>query len=426
VRGFILQGLRALSLDAEDFDAETGQIDGTTAHAIERIIGILTLESGYALGENGNLSTEMSASWTRYSGDHKYIPRARVIPFYLPQFHAFPENDAWWGTGFTEWANVSAGKPVFLGHNQPFLPADLGFYDLSNPSVSRKQYELATGAGIEGFMYYYYWFAGKKLMDMPIANLIASEGDTPFCIMWANENWTRRWDGSSENVLIAQDYDEVPATQFIHDVIHHLTDSRYIRIDDKPVISVYRITQIPDYADVLEYWRTAAIAAGLPGLTIVTVDVGRSMDGIEGDLRDHGLDAYLEFAPHNRAWKLQSRETLAVDPRFQGNILSYASMARDSEAQLREPLESGRYPGVMVNFDNTARRQWQPDLWYGSNPYTFRRWLNSAISAIADRDRDHRVLFLNAWNEWAEGTVLEPSQRFGRTYLLAVRDVLYR
>ncbi|TFD05748.1 glycosyl transferase family 2 [Cryobacterium sandaracinum] len=426
VRGFILQALRSLSLEADDFDKETAQVDGTTAHAVERLIGVLALEAGYELRETGELLAGASEGWCHFEESQERLPRARVIPFYLPQFHAFPENESWWGAGFTEWSNVAAATPVFRGHNQPFLPADLGFYDLSSDTVRSRQYALAQMAGIEGFMYYYYWFAGKKLMDMPIENLVATDDDAPFCLMWANENWTRRWDGSAQNVLIAQDYAEVPATQFIHDVLHLITDPRYIRVDNKPLISVYRITQIPDYANVLDYWRTVAMEAGLDGLTIITVDVGHSMDGIEGDLDAHGLDAFLEFAPHNRRWTPQSREHLTVDPRFGGNILSYAAMASDSELQLRGPVSDQRFPGVMVNFDNTARRQWQPDLWYGSNPFTFRRWLNSAVSAIADRDRDHRLVFINAWNEWAEGTVLEPSQRFGRTYLLAVRDVLFR
>lgn len=426
IRGFLLQGLRALNLDPEDFDTESGQIDGTTAHAVERMVGVLTKEAGYSLVESSQLPPESSAAWRHFANSEPRVARARLIPFYLPQFHAFTENDSWWGTGFTEWSNVAAARPVFHGHNQPLLPSDLGFYDLSNDAVRGKQFALARSAGIEGFMYYYYWFAGKKLMNMPIENLLASNDQAPFCIMWANENWTRRWDGSTENVLIAQDYDEVPATQFIHDVLPLIKDSRYIRINNKPIISVYRITQIPDYAEVLAYWRSVAIAAGLDGLTIVTVDVGRSMDGIDGDLDAHGLDAFLEFAPHNREWISQDRGKLGVDSRFAGNILSYAAMASGSEAQLRQPVDVKRYPGVMVNFDNTARRQWQPDLWYGSNPFTFRRWLNSAVSAVSDRDRDQRVVFLNAWNEWAEGTVLEPSQPFGKTYLLAVRDVLFR
>lgn len=444
VRGFVLQGLRALDLIAEDFEEEAGQVDGTTAHAVERAIGILTREAGYRMAEvaavdggtvdgdsAGDAADEASArpeadGAEYFAPDAPRASRCRIVPFYLPQFHRFEENDRWWGRGFTEWSNVAAAKPVFHGHRQPMLPSDLGYYDLSSDAVRRDQYALARGAGIEGFMYYYYWFAGRKLMDGPVTRLVESDDDAPFCIMWANENWTRRWDGSEQNILIAQDYDEVPATQFIDDVIDLLKDPRYIRLDGKPLIAIYRPTQIPGFEDVLEHWRQVARDAGLGGLSIITVDVGRGMQGIEGDPLNHGIDAYLEFAPHNRRWTSVLREPLAVDARFQGNILSYAAMAHDAELALLEPVDERRYPGVMVNFDNTPRRQWQPDLWYGANPYTFRRWLDAAVSAVADRAPDQRMVFVNAWNEWAEGAVLEPSQRFGRSYLLATRDVVVR
>ena len=427
-RGFILQGLRALDLAAADFEKEHGQVDGTTAHAIERIIGIVTTEAGYDTRERSS-ATDIevdAAAWQRFENPAKRHARARVIPFYLPQFHRFDENDSWWGTGFTEWSNVTAGTPVFRGHNQPFLPAELGFYDLTSDEVREKQFALAEGAGIEGFMYYYYWFAGKKLMNLPIESLLASDSKTPFCIMWANENFTRRWDGSEKNILIGQDYDKVPATQFIHDVLPLITDERYIRIDDKPVLAVYRITQIPGYLEVLDYWQRIAREAGLNGLHLVTVDVGATMQGVEGTPADFGFDATLGFAPHNMYWKAQDRAELGVDRRLEGNIMNYGAMADRAEATLSEPVDEWRYPGVMVNFDNTARRQWMPDIWYGSNPYTFRRWLDSTVAAVADREYDKRVVFINAWNEWAESAVLEPSQRFGKTYLLAVRDALFR
>jgi lipopolysaccharide biosynthesis protein len=427
VRGFLLQGLRAFELSADDFEDEEGQVDATTAHAIERILGIVAGEAGYDVRDATSLTSERQAdAFTRYRPEFPAVPRARVIPFYLPQYHTFPENDEWWEKGFTEWSNVAAGTPLYPGHIQPLLPSELGFYDLRTPGVRDAQYDLATSMGIEGFMYYYYWFAGKKLMDMPIEDLVAGDADQRFCIMWANENWTRRWDGSEQNVLIAQDYDRVSAKQFIHDVLHLVTDPRYIRIDGKPVIAVYRITQIPDHVEVIAHWRQVAQDAGLPGLTIVTVDVGTAMQGIEGELAEHGLDAYLEFAPHNMFWGSLPRDNRGLDERFQGNLLSYNAMAERAEERLNRSAPEHRFPGVMVNFDNTARRQWQPDMWYGSNPYTFRRWLNTTVSAVSDRERDERVVFVNAWNEWAEGAVLEPSQRYGRTYLLAVRDVLFR
>ncbi|MFF9563403.1 glycoside hydrolase family 99-like domain-containing protein [Leifsonia sp. NPDC014704] len=427
IRGFLLQGLRAFAMDAEDFEPEAGQVDGTTAHAVERALGLVTLEAGYRIAGRRTIEAPADDSWRHFELGADRTPRARVIPFYLPQFHTFPENDQWWGPGFTEWSNVTAARPIFEGHNQPLLPSELGFYDLSVEGVRDRQYDLARSAGIEGFMYYYYWFSGKKLMDLPVERLHAADGDQPFCLMWANENWSRRWDGSESSILIAQDYDHVPAEQFIEDVMHLLLDPRYIRVEGKPLVAVYKIAQLPDFPKTVQRWRERAVEEGLPGLHIATVDVGREMDGIDGALSDYGIDAFLEFAPHNRRWTTVDLEKLdRFDPRFEGHVLSYPEMAVTSELVLREPVEEERYPGVMVNFDNTARRQWRPDLWYGSNPYTFRRWLNSAISAVADREPEHRIVFVNAWNEWAESAVLEPSQRFGRTFLLAVKDALLR
>jgi lipopolysaccharide biosynthesis protein len=424
ISGFLLQGLRTLDLTEEDFEEEEGQIDGTTAHAVERVIGILTEESGLRLRTVDELASPEPDAWRRFEPSAPRSPRARVVPFYLPQFHTFPENDAWWGAGFTEWSNVAAAKPMFHGHRQPLLPGELGFYDLSHPDARDAQFDLAKRAGIEGFMYYYYWFAGQRLMDGPVEALAADDGDHPFCIMWANENWTRRWDGSTTSVLIGQDYDTVPAEQFIHDVMHLLTDPRYIRVGGRPVIAVYRITQIPGYRDVLASWREAAVAAGLPGLELLTVDVGASMEGLESDLREEGLDGCLEFPPHNKPWRGMPREEIELVDGFAGNILRYDSMAEACERAVLTELDDDRYPGVLVGFDNTARRQHQPDLWYGSNPFTFHRWLATTVLAVESRPFDERLVFINAWNEWAEGAVLEPTQRFGRAYLDAVERVL--
>ena len=423
IRGFLIQGLRALDLSSVDFEAEAGQVDGTTAHAIERAIGVLTSEAGYRIADTSSPDL-VEGDWTRFSPTFSARPAARAIAFYLPQFHTFEENDRWWGNGFTEWSNVAAARPVYLGQNQPLLPERLGFYDLSSDLVRENQSALAKTARLDGFMYYYYWFAGKKLMQKPIEALSKGSTETPFCIMWANENWTRRWDGSDEDILIGQDYEQVPATQFIHDVMDLLVDERYIRLHGRPILAVYRITQIPDFEAVLEYWRAAAVEAGLPGLEILTVDVGEGMQGVAGDPKDHGLDGQLQFAPHNIPWTAQPTDILELDRRFSGNAMSYAKMVAGAEKSLTEPTDATHYPGVMVNFDNTARRQWKPDLWYGSNPYTFRRWLRSAVESVADREYDDRVIFINAWNEWAESAVLEPTQRWGATYILATRDAL--
>lgn len=428
IRGFLLQGLRALDLSPLDFEPEHGLIDGTTAHALERIVGILTRETGYDLADRLEPDeSERPDAWRAWLPGSTEVPRARVVPFYLPQFHTFPENDEWWGEGFTEWANVAAAQPVFPGHSVPLLPSELGFYDLMRDETVRpRQYALAQEAGLAGFMYYYYWFAGKTLMSAPVERLAASGDPHPFCLMWANENWTRTWDGGVDDILIAQEYEQVPATRFIHDVLPLLQDERYLRVDGKPLLAVYKLGLVPDHERVLAYWRKVAEESGLGGLHLVAVDVGAGMGGVDGDATAQGTDAVLEFAPHNTVWVPQSMRKLEVDRRFEGRMQSYAGTVRHAELKLLRGIEETRYPGIMVEFDNTARRQWRPDIWYGSNPYTFRRWLDAALDGIADRDPDHRIVFVNAWNEWAESAVLEPSQRWGRSYLQAARDAIVR
>jgi lipopolysaccharide biosynthesis protein len=424
IRGFVLQGLRSLMMTEADFEEEQGQIDGTSAHAVERSIGLLTTEAGMSMTVRSAVQVTDPGAWRRYRRSAPRVARTRVIPFYLPQFHATAENDRWWGKGFTEWTNATAARPVYLGHNQPNLPADLGFYDLRLDAVRQEQMDLAASHGIEGFMYYYYWFAGRRLLNLPIDKLAESDVNKPFCIMWANENWTRRWDGRSSDILMGQDYSRVPATGFIDDVMAFLADPRYLRIGGKPVLAVYRIGQIPDYGSVVETWRKRAAEAGVGELLILSVDVAKEFDGLAGKASAQGLDGTLGFPPHNLKWEWVPRGGFGVDKRFKGNILSYRAMVADAEHKMLR-LPSSSYPGVMVTFDNTARRQWNSDLWYGANPYSFRRWLSWACAAVADREPDDRVVFVNAWNEWAESAVLEPSRRFGRGYLHAVRDVVH-
>jgi lipopolysaccharide biosynthesis protein len=422
IRGFVLQGLRSLALTADDFAEEAGQIDGTTAHAVERLVGILSKEAGLRLSDRSSAHGGADGV-ARYSWTQPAPCRVRLVPFYLPQFHPFPENDRWWGTGFTEWQNVTAAHPIYPGHEQPLLPSDLGFYDLRLDSVRDAQQDLATAFGIEGFMYYYYWFAGKRLMSMPIEKLAAGSTPKTFCLMWANENWTRRWDGRQSDLLIGQDYDEVPATEFIEDVMDFLRDPRYLTVDGRKVISVYRISQIPDFPAVLEHWRRRAREEGVGELLLVNVDVAKEFDGLDRAAATAGLDGTHWFPPHNAKWDWIDYGDLGADAEFRGNLLSYGSLVRDAEKRL-ERLEPGTYPAVMVNFDNTARRQWGADVWHGSNPYTFRRWLAATAHAVEHRTPEQRLVFCNAWNEWAEGAVLEPTVRHGNGYLGAVRDVV--
>jgi lipopolysaccharide biosynthesis protein len=426
-RGFVLQGLRALGLSAEDFEDEASQVNATTAHALERLIGIVAREAGLSIVERSQLALDPPAAGAsrRFEPDASLQPRMRVVPFYLPQFHTIPENDRWWGTGFTEWTNVVAAKPMFLGHHQPMLPTTTGFYDLRHPETVELQASLAEEAGVAGLMYYHYWFAGHQLLEGPIRSRLTDDVSLPFCLMWANENWTRRWDGSTNEVLIGQRYDEVPSWRFITDVLPILRDPRYLRIDGRALIAIYRPGQIPDLSATLARWREVARREGVGELMVLNVDVAKEFHGLVGDLADTGLDGSLGFPPHNARWEWLPYQHVGAEPGFAGNILSYRAMVDDAIERMADGVPDGFFPGVMVNFDNTARRQWRPDIWFGANPYTFRRWLAAVAEAVAGREFERRLVFVNAWNEWAEGAVLEPSDRFGATNLLAVRDVTY-
>ncbi len=430
VRGFVLQGLRSLCLSPDCFEDEAGQIDGTTAHAVERLIGLLTVEAGLTNREVGQLfgsceDTDEDRGWHRFLPTTELVPAARYIPFYLPQFHPSDVNDQNWGAGFTEWNNVTRARPAFPGHVQPLLPGELGFYDLRNDEIRTRQLELEQYAGIEGFMYYYYWFSGKRVLNVPIERLAADkELAQPFCLMWANENWTRTWDGQEENVILGQRYDEVPAEDFIEDVIEFLLDPRYLRVDDKAVLAVYRPALIGDFASVARVWRKRAADAGVGELLLLSVDVTKDFGGFEGNLSKHGLDGHLGFPPHGVVWPRTKRSEVVPSHRFTGHLVSYPRMAAAAVDQA-VALDPDGFPGVMVSFDNTARKSWNADVWYGSNPYTFRRWLADVTQTMMVRTREERLVFINAWNEWAESAVLEPTERWGKTYLQAVRSVAF-
>jgi lipopolysaccharide biosynthesis protein len=426
-RGFILQGLRALGLSAKDFEDESGQVNATTAHALERLIGVVAHEAGLSIVERSAIGPELAENggWGRFEPNTDRRPRVRVIPFYLPQFHPIPENDRWWGAGFTEWTNVVAAKPVFPGHHQPKLPTTTGFYDLRLRETVMLQASLAEEAGIAGWMYYHYWFAGHQLLETPIQSRLSDTVSLPFCLMWANENWTRRWDGRDDDVLIGQRYDEVSSERFIKDVMPVLRDARYLRIGGRALIGIYRPGQIPNLSAVVASWREAARRGGVGELCVLNVDVAKEFHGIEDDFAGSGLDGTLGFPPHNARWEWLPHRQVGAEPGFAGNILSYRAMVEDSIRKIAAGVPDRFFPGIMVAFDNTARRQRDPDVWFGSNPYTFRRWLGAAAASVAEREIDRRVVFVNAWNEWAEAAVLEPSDRFGSTYLLAVRDVTY-
>lgn len=346
--------------------------------------------------------------------------RAKAIAFYLPQFHPIAENDEWWGRGFTEWTNVSRALPQYVGHDQPHLPGELGFYDLRIVDVMRRQAELAKLYGVHGFCFHHYWFSGRRLLERPLDQLIAHPDiDLPFCLCWANENWTRRWDGHDDDVLLGQSYTAKDDLQFISDLVPYLKDSRYIRIDGRLLLIVYRPSLLPDCQQTIRIWRDYCREQGLGELFLAMVQF--DVD----DPRIMGFDAAIEFPPHKLARGLPSinHKLEMVNPEYSGYVVDYRELAERGRTW---PVpEYPLFKGVAPRWDNEARKPGNGYTFANSTPAYYREWLGNAV----DYARGHpvggeSVLFLNAWNEWAEGAHLEPDRRFGYAYLQATRDVL--
>ncbi|WP_269531844.1 glycoside hydrolase family 99-like domain-containing protein [Chitinimonas sp. BJYL2] len=345
------------------------------------------------------------------------MPREpKLLAFYLPQFHPIPENDAWWGKGFTEWTNVVQGRPQFQAHYQPHVPADLGFYDLRLRESRAAQAALARAYGIDGFCYHYYWFGGKRLLEQPLEAMLADgEPDLPFCLCWANENWTRRWNGEERDVLIAQSHSPEDDLAMFADVSRHFADPRYIRIDGRPVFLVYRADILPDPMATVRRWREQAAREGLADPYLCAVQ----SFGI-GDPTGWGFDAAVAFPPHGVvAAEYATEETHAV-PGFKGRVFDYLDAVRFDLA--RAPVNYPRFPCVMPSWDNTARRRQFGHCYQGSHPMVYRAWLADAIArSQRDPHTPAPLVFINAWNEWAEGCHLEPDLRYGHAWLQATQ-----
>ena len=346
--------------------------------------------------------------------------RAKAIAFYLPQFHCFPENEAWWGPGFTEWTNVTRAVPQFVGHEQPQLPADLGFYDLRVPEVLRRQVALARRYGIHGFCFHYYWFGGKRLMEQPLELFLDQRDlDFPYCLCWANENWTRRWDGREQDVLISQQHGPENDLAFIRDLERHLRDPRYIRVDGRPLLVVYRASLLPDPAATVERWRRHCREAG-----IGEIFVAMAQFDVE-DPTALGFDAAVEFPPHKLAKGFDRiNDTLdVVNPAYEGSVFHYQSIVDSAKSWPDKgfPLVRTVFPG----WDNEARRPGKGYTFAFSTPARYRDWLEFAVSyAQSHPVAGESIVMINAWNEWAEGAKLEPDARHGHAYLEATRQVL--
>ena len=347
--------------------------------------------------------------------------KTKVIAFYLPQFHPFKENDNWWGKGFTEWTNVTKAKPNFDNHYQPHLPIHLGFYDLRLPEVMIEQAKLAKNYGINGFNFYYYWFDGKVLMETPFDILLKhKEINIDFCITWANENWTRKWDGLENDVLIAQNHTIEDSILFIKSLFKYFKDDRYIRINNRPVLIIYRMDIIPDIKEIIKLWRKEVRKAGFDGLYLITCQSFNEASPIE-----YGFDAAMEFPPHKILAKPINNEINIINKEYRGNIYNYSEVISNKKLTLEPKYKLFRTS--MLSWDNTARNQNNSNIFHNFSLLKYQEWLANNISNVLLNDKycnDEKIVFVNAWNEWAEGTHLEPDTKYGYGYLESTHNAL--
>jgi lipopolysaccharide biosynthesis protein len=344
---------------------------------------------------------------------------ATLIAFYLPQFHPIPENDAWWGEGFTEWHNVTRALPQFEGHMQPRLPGELGFYDLRLPDVMRRQMQLAREYGISAFCSYFYWFGGKTLLESPLQLWLRDTSlDFPLCLCWANENWSRRWDGRADQILIGQQHSAEDDLAFIAHVAAYMRDPRYLRVDGKPLLLVYRPGLLPEPKATAQRWRKWCSEHGVGEIYLAYV---QSFDRV--DPRDIGFDAAVAFPPNNTTLTpITDRQSL-LNPSFNGDVYDWRELAREVAKQ-PDPAYA-LFPCVNPGWDNEPRRSASGRVFAHASPRGYRDWLQQAIGSARRRKPAPPLVFINAWNEWAEGAVLEPDTRLGFAWLEATRAALY-
>ena len=376
----------------------------------------------------------------------------KIISFYLPQFHSFPENDEWWGKGFTEWTNTKKAEPLFEGHYQPHTPLNKDYYDLTDPKVMKRQVDDAKKYGVYGFCFYHYWFKdGKKLLEKPVEHYLnESSLDLNYCLSWANEPWTRRWDGGSKKVLMPQEYgSEKDWKDHFYYLLDFFRDPRYIKIDGKPLLLLYRPEIIPCLSEMLAYWKQLSKENGLSGLTIMAQGASycRYMSTRE---KDPSIDYYLMYEPgytyyalaikdksnfvrncfryhkfffHYFSKKIISmteRDIIKTKKTKPQDICSYDILW---DAILKNKVPDKYFPGAFTNWDNSPRRGNDARIVVGSTPEKFHFYLTKIIKKARDEFKKD-YLFINAWNEWAEGAHLEADEKYGYAYLEALKSAL--
>ncbi|EIA10427.1 glycoside hydrolase family 99-like domain-containing protein [Flavobacterium frigoris] len=358
--------------------------------------------------------------------------KIKAIAIYLPQFHPIPENDEWWGKGFTEWTNVTKAKPLFKGHYQPHLPADLGFYDLRLEEARLAQEAMAREYGIHGFCYYHYWFNGKRILHEPLDRKLQNpEEDFPFMMCWANENWTRTWDGADHEVLLKQEYSLEDDYNHILELITAFKDDRYIKVNGKPVFIIYRPKFFPDIQKTIEIWRKEVKKAGFPDLYL---GFSQNFEHLF-EPKTKGFDFAFEFQPNfsNTPASIQYPRTIfeKVIRKIKKSIKSkvvhlnyYFGYCAFVDKQIKVGFKKDVFPGITPMWDNSARRKENPFILHKSTPEKYKTWLSHIKENYPWDAVPEQFLFINAWNEWAEGNHLEPCQKWGNAYLEVTKEIL--
>lgn len=361
-------------------------------------------------------------------GDFFEKNNPKIIAYYLPQFYPTEYNDKWWGKGATEWRNVAKGMPQYVGHYQPRLPGELGFYDLRIVENIKRQVELAKNSGIYAFCFYYYWFDGKRLLDLPVDEFFSSNVDFPFCFCWANEDWKKQWFGTSNESLIVQSKTVESYNNFISSILDYLKDERYLTVEDKKILVIYKPRAIPKPENVLKYWREVVRNEIGKELYIIASISDKYEEYQKADFLSMGFDALGEFsvAPHLEYFKNVTQDKKFVCDDFLGNIYDYEEFVlskRYFEVNLPKT-----YRAIAPMWDNSARKVNKGIILDGSTPELYQKWLEDIICETQFKKKEGRIdealIFINAWNEWSEGAYLEPDLRWGYGYLNATRRAL--
>ncbi len=405
------------------FYAVRGMVRGKTTGNMDESISRAYIKELLA---KQDLSNAFSIDYPRTPQIERQPGDPKLLAYYLPQYYPDPHNDLWWGKGSTEWTNVSKAAAQYVGQYQPRYPGELGFYDLRLSENIYRQIELASYFGVYGFSFYYYWFDGERLLDVPFEKFVNDEKITfPFNICWVNESWTKQWEGTSETPLMVQNPSIESYKNFIKSCTHLFTKENYIKIHGRPLLSVYRPLLVPSPEEVTDYWRTYVKKETGLDLYIMGCIVSKSKADYEADYKSLGFDACGEFAPgpHLRMMKNISAEKQFVCDTFYGKVFDYKEFVEGKKYfQLKR---DSVYRACSPMWDNTARRKNKGAVLDGATPELYRQWLMDIIVETKESSAmDDQIVFINAWNEWAEGAYLEPDLRWKYGYLEATRDAI--